>query len=107
MVERQMQYRQALAGAVTAWALGLGLGAPAQAEAPAPPNPLVMPEVLQGSALSAEGVAEFWAAVKDFEAKRRARGDFDARRRHQRRAEHEAKKVQKQDTAGHHGRLPN
>lgn len=53
MVERQMQYRQALAGAVTAWALGLGLGAPAQAEAPAPPNPLVMPEVLQGTLLKA------------------------------------------------------
>jgi len=41
------------------------------------------PQVMQISALKAQGIADFWAAVKDFEAKRRARGDFDARRRHQ------------------------
>ncbi len=41
------------------------------------------PQVMQISALKAQGIADFWAAVKDFEARRRARGDFDARRRHQ------------------------
>ena len=41
------------------------------------------PQVMQISALKAQGIADFWAAVKDFEARRRARGDFEARRRHQ------------------------
>ena len=41
------------------------------------------PRVMQISALKAQGIADFWAAVKDFEARRRARGDFEARRRHQ------------------------
>jgi LAO/AO transport system kinase len=38
---------------------------------------------MQISALKAQGIADFWATVKDFEAKRRASGDFEARRRHQ------------------------
>ncbi len=41
------------------------------------------PQVMQLSALKAQGIADFWAAVTSFEAKRRASGEFDARRRHQ------------------------
>ncbi|MFO1251968.1 MAG: methylmalonyl Co-A mutase-associated GTPase MeaB [Inhella sp.] len=39
-----------------------------------------LPEVLQGSALSAEGVAEFWAAVQRHRAHQREAGQFEARR---------------------------
>ncbi len=41
------------------------------------------PQVMQISALKAQGIADFWAAVTSFEAKRRASGEFEARRRHQ------------------------
>ncbi len=41
------------------------------------------PQVMQLSALKAQGIADFWAAVTSFETKRRASGEFDARRRHQ------------------------
>ncbi len=41
------------------------------------------PQVMQLSALKAQGIADFWAAVQSFEAKRRASGEFDSRRRHQ------------------------
>ncbi|WP_298833153.1 methylmalonyl Co-A mutase-associated GTPase MeaB [uncultured Piscinibacter sp.] len=41
------------------------------------------PKVMQLSALKVQGIADFWAAVKESESKRRASGDFEARRRHQ------------------------
>jgi LAO/AO transport system kinase len=44
------------------------------------------PQVLQLSALKSQGIAEFWAAVATFQAKRRASGELDARRRQQARA---------------------
>ncbi len=44
------------------------------------------PQVMQLSALKAQGIADFWAAVASFEAKRRASGEFEARRRQQARA---------------------
>ncbi|WP_374435505.1 methylmalonyl Co-A mutase-associated GTPase MeaB [Inhella sp.] len=39
-----------------------------------------LPEVLQGSALSHEGVAEFWAAVQRHRVHQREAGQFEARR---------------------------
>lgn len=41
------------------------------------------PQVMQLSALKAQGIADFWAAVTAFQAKRRASGELDARRRQQ------------------------
>jgi LAO/AO transport system kinase len=41
------------------------------------------PQVMQLSALKAEGIADFWATVKRFETQRRASGEFDTRRRRQ------------------------
>ncbi len=41
------------------------------------------PQVMQLSALKSQGIADFWAAVQSFEAKRRASGEFESRRRHQ------------------------
>lgn len=44
------------------------------------------PQVLQLSALKAQGIADFWAAVSSFQSKRRASGELDSRRREQARA---------------------
>ena len=41
------------------------------------------PQVMQVSALKGEGLAAFWALVQDFHHRRRASGEFDARRRAQ------------------------
>ena len=41
------------------------------------------PQVMQLSALRAEGIAEFWAHVERFHQLKRASGEFDARRRQQ------------------------
>jgi LAO/AO transport system kinase len=41
------------------------------------------PQVIQLSALRAEGIAEFWAQVERFHQLKRASGEFDARRRQQ------------------------
>lgn len=41
------------------------------------------PRVLQISALKGDGVAAFWTTVREAEAKRRASGEFDERRRRQ------------------------
>lgn len=50
MVERHLlRLVCAVACTVLAWALGLGMPRPAWAEAAPPPNPLVKPEVLQGT----------------------------------------------------------
>jgi len=41
------------------------------------------PQVMQLSALKAQGIADFWAAVTRFQSQRRASGELDARRRQQ------------------------
>jgi LAO/AO transport system kinase len=41
------------------------------------------PRVMSLSALKGQGVGEFWASVEEFHRKRRASGDFQARRRQQ------------------------
>jgi LAO/AO transport system kinase len=41
------------------------------------------PQVVQASALTTRGIADFWACVERFQRLRRASGEFDARRRQQ------------------------
>jgi LAO/AO transport system kinase len=47
------------------------------------PHERWQPQVMQLSALRAEGIAEFWAHVERFHQLKRASGEFDARRRQQ------------------------